>query len=192
MTLSFYIIWEIAIFYNRSSNSCLKLWTLQLRKTNKNKKICKIERPNGFNCTAVSVFLTCQSGSHLILFAPFCVFLFVQRWLHQTHGLWKSCLLLRKQLMLKELKMIACRWLICATMFKRTGEKNWVFLQTHFRFLSSFSTVFCSSLRHEHLRQARPTASLSFLVSVVSCSRCTLTHGAQPGTPWKTGFLQLS
>ena len=53
---------------------------------------------NGFNCIPVIATLTCQSGSYLTLFASICVFLLTLKWLHQTHGLWKSCVQLRKQL----------------------------------------------------------------------------------------------
>ena len=44
------------------------------------------------------LLFNCQSGSHLTVFASICVFLLILQWLHQTHGLWKSCVLLRKKL----------------------------------------------------------------------------------------------
>lgn len=62
---------------------------------------CKIyliwerKHTNEFNCTTLTATLTCQPGKHLTLFAPLCVFLLIQRWLHQTHGFWKSYMLLR-------------------------------------------------------------------------------------------------
>lgn len=79
-------------------------WSCEFYNPEKKRLICKIDHisekrhPNGFNCTPAIATLTCQSGSHLTLFAPFCAFLLILRWLHQTHGLWKSCALLRKQL----------------------------------------------------------------------------------------------